>query len=98
MICCSSGSDQPVWARINKAVMDYRRKTNRGVFGLSEAAESLVFAYVGANTTILYRQWVADGKKLPLPELIDLAQRLICGGMAEMIGEQTSSAEETEPL
>ena len=66
MICCSSGSDQPVWARINKAVMDYRRKTNRGAFGLSGAAESLVFAYVGANTTILYRQWVADGEKLPL--------------------------------
>lgn len=46
--------------------MDYRRKTNRCAFGLSGAAESLVFAYVGANTTILYRQWVADGEKLPL--------------------------------
>ena len=60
-----SGSYQSVWEKINKRIMDYRWETNRGVFGLNEYAENLVFAYYGANSTLLYRQWVADEKKLP---------------------------------
>ena len=83
LMCC--GSYQPIWEQINKRIMDYRKETNRGVFGLDEHAENLVFAYYGANSTILYRQWVADGKKLPLEELIALATRLICNGMSSVV-------------
>ena len=80
-----SGSYRPIWEKINKRIMDYRRETNRGVFGLNEYAENLVFAYYGANSTILYRQWVADGKKLPLEVLIEVATKLICGGMSRVV-------------
>ncbi len=80
-----SGSYQPIWEKINKRIMNHRRETNRGVFGLNEYAESLVFAYYGANSTILYRQWVADGKKLQLEELIEMATKLICQGMSSVV-------------
>lgn len=80
-----SGSYQPVWEKINKRIMDYRRSTNRGVFGLNEYAENLIFAYYGANSTLLYRQWVADGKKLSLEELIEVATKLICNGMSSVV-------------
>lgn len=83
-----SGSYRPVWAKINKKIMDYRKETNRGVFGLNEYAENLVFAYYGANSTLLYRQWVADGKKLPLEDLIQIATKLICNGMSSVVTEQ----------
>ncbi len=82
-----SGSYRPVWEKINRKIMAYRRETNRGVFGMNEYAENLVFAYYGANSTLLYRQWVADGKKLPLEELIDVATRLICDGMSSVVPE-----------
>ena len=80
-----SGSYQPIWEKINKRIMNHRRETNRGVFGLNEYAESLVFAYYGANSTVLYRQWVADGKKLQLEELIEMATKLICQGMSSVV-------------
>ena len=80
-----SGSYRPVWEKINKRIMDYRRETNQGAFGLNEYAENLVFAYYGANSTLLYRQWVADGKKLPLEELIQVATELICNGMSSVV-------------
>ena len=80
-----NGSYQTVWMRINKKIMDYRKETNRGVFGLDQYAENLVFAYYGANSALLYRQWVADGKKLPLEDLIDMATRLICNGMSSVV-------------
>lgn len=83
-----SGSYMPIWEKINKRIMDYRRETNRGIFGLNQYAENLVFAYYGANSTILYRQWVADGKKLSLEELIDVAEKLICGGMSSVVKGQ----------
>lgn len=80
-----SGSYYPVWEKINHRIMEHRRKTNRGVFGLDEYSENLVFAYYGANSTLLYRQWVADGKKLPLEELIEIATKLICSGMSSVV-------------
>ena len=82
-----SGSYHPVWEGINRRIMEFRRETNRGVFGLGEYEENLVFAYYGANSTLLYRQWVADGKRLPLETLIELATKLICGGMSSVVPE-----------
>ena len=86
-IMCS-GSYRPIWDKINKRIMDYRRETNRGVFGLDEYSENLVFAYYGANSALLFRQWVADGKKLSLEELIDIATRLICNGMSSVVKDE----------
>lgn len=80
-----SGSYRPIWEKINKRIMDYRKETNRGVFGLDEYSENLVFAYYGANSSILFRQWVLDGKKLPLEKLIDMATKLICDGMSSIV-------------
>lgn len=80
-----SGSYRPIWEKINKRIMDYRKETNRGVFGLDEYAENLVFAYYGANSSLLFRQWVMDGKKLPLAELVDMATKLICNGMSSIV-------------
>ena len=84
-----NGSYRPIWEKINRKIMEYRRETNRGVFGLSEYAENLVFAYYGATSTLLYRQWVADGKQLPLEELIAVATKLICNGMASVVTENS---------
>lgn len=78
-------SYRSVWGRINEKVMRYRIQTNRGAFGLEEYKENLVFAYYGANSAILYRQWVLDGKKLPLEDLIQMATNLICEGISSML-------------
>lgn len=80
-----AGSYSHVGDRINAAIMAHQAKTYRGAFSDNLLEDNLVFAYFAANSTILYRQWVADGKKLPLEELIQTATRLICGGMAEYV-------------
>ena len=74
LLCC--GSYQFVYDEINKAIMEHRRKTNRGVFGMDEASENIVFSYFGSVSAILYRQWVADGKKLSIDEITALATNL----------------------
>ena len=82
-----SGSYQFFYDRINRQIMEHRKSVNRGAFGMDEAAENIVFAYYGGITAILYRQWAADGKKLPLDEVIGLATRLICDGMSSVVQE-----------
>ena len=82
-----SGSYQFFYDRINRQIMEHRKLVNRGAFGMDEAAENIVFAYYGGITAILYRQWAADGKKLSLEKVIQLATRLICDGMSSVVQE-----------
>ena len=65
--------------------MSHRKKNNKGAFSVDEAYENIIFAYYGANSTVIYRQWVADGKKLSLDEVTDLAVNLVCYGLSSVM-------------
>ncbi len=80
-----SGSYQFFYDRINQQVMGHRKLMNRGAFGMDEPSENIIFAYYGSITAILYRQWVADGKKLSLEKVIELSAKLICQGMSSVV-------------
>ena len=64
------------------------RQTNKRVIAKSTAIFIIIFGFNGANSTLLYRQWVADGKKLSLETLIDIATKLICNGMSSVVKEK----------
>ncbi len=80
-----SGSYQFLYDRINQQVMEYRKRMNRGAFSMDKSSENIIFAYYGSITAILYRQWAADGKRLPLEEVIELSTKLICEGMSSVV-------------
>lgn len=79
-------SYHPVFRRCNRAIMDLRRTQNTGALGITRPAEEIVFAFFGSVTPIVYRQWVADGRELPLGDAVELAVGLICHGMAHLDG------------
>lgn len=81
-----SGSYRHIGDKIIAAIMSHRAKTNKGAFSDNPLEDSLVFAYFSANSPLLYRQWVADGKKLSVEELIAVATKLICGGLSAYVG------------
>lgn len=43
--------------------------------------QRIILQYIQVSTVGIYRQWVKDGKKMPLEELIQLSTSLICQGM-----------------
>ena len=86
LLCCASY--QSVWNQVNQKIMHHRMETNRGAFGMEKYTENIIFAFYGSTSTLIYRQWVEDGKKLPLDELIDIATKLICDGMFSVVREQ----------
>ena len=83
----SSGSYEHIGNRINERIMSYQAERYRGAFSKNIYEDNLVFAYFAPITTILYRQWIKDNKKMPLEDLIATATRLICGGLSEYVKE-----------
>ena len=80
-----SGSYEHIGAKINEKIMAYQAKMYSGAFSKNIYEDNLVFAYFAANTTILYRQWVKDGKVMPLEDLIVSATKLICNGISAYV-------------
>jgi len=80
-----SGSYSHIGDKINEKIMAYQAEKNRGAFSRNPLVDNLVFAYFAANSTILYRQWVTDGKQLPLEDLITASTNLICNGLSAYI-------------
>ena len=47
----------------------------------STEIQNIIKSFVSQSTLIIYRQWIADEKKIPLDEIINLAAKLICNGI-----------------
>lgn len=43
--------------------------------------QNIIMSFVSEATLAIYRQWVDDGKKIPLDDIIGLASDLICKGV-----------------
>lgn len=82
-----SGSYSMIGEQVNSKIMEYRSEKNRGAFSKDPLEDNLVFAYFASNSVILYRQWVKDGKKMPLEDLIRTATNLICSGIQAYVGK-----------
>ena len=83
-----SGSNTDISDSIYERVMSYRKEKNKGAFSSDEQEDNLAFAFFSSSTAVLYRQWVADGKKYPIEDLIQTATRLICNGLDNYVSEE----------
>ena len=43
--------------------------------------QNIVMAYVSQSTLAIYRQWVADKKRIPLEDIIETTITLVCNGL-----------------
>ena len=43
--------------------------------------QNIIITYLSQSTLAIYKQWVADGKRLPLDDVIELAIQLVCHGV-----------------
>ncbi|GHU89486.1 hypothetical protein FACS189476_08540 [Spirochaetia bacterium] len=45
------------------------------------ATQNILIAYMSSASIEMLKQWVADGQKMPLEDIISLAEKLICYGL-----------------
>lgn len=43
--------------------------------------QNILLGFVQSASIEMYRQWVADGKKIPLEEIIEMSNQLLCTGV-----------------
>ena len=78
-ITCDSRFDT-IREGMQRTVMAYTRGRTQKTKEQDRAVQNIIQTYSGV-TLYLYRQWVADGRKIPLEKMIQLATALMEHGM-----------------
>ena len=76
-----SGSYHYISRRITNEIMSETWGADGKQRNVDPYVQNIIMAFVSQSTIEIYKQWVADGKKIPLEEIIALTTRLICGGV-----------------
>lgn len=78
-ITCSGGYESIRDDLIEKN-LDYTRQQSGYLALLDEPHQKILLRFIRSSTIEIYKEWVADGKKIPLDEIIEIAITLICTG------------------
>ena len=63
------------------AMLIHNRKRNNPYEKYSLEEQHIINNYLCTTSMSLYQQWVTDGKKIPLEQMIDLSGKLLSGGI-----------------
>ena len=78
-ITCS-GSYNAVRQEMTEQVMQSTWQRSENFKKLQPYQQHMLINFINVSIISLYRQWVADGKQLPLEDLIRLSNALVCTG------------------
>lgn len=79
-ITCS-GSYQYISNSMINDVMKETWETASQIQKIEQYRRNILTVYTTSSTMEIYKQWVADGKKIPIEELIEISCKLICKGI-----------------
>lgn len=79
-ITCS-GNYKYISRKITNDIMSQTWKTDSQSSSVNPYIQNVVMTYVAQSTLEIYKQWIADGKKIPIEDIINIATQLICNGV-----------------
>lgn len=79
-ITCS-GNYKYISRKITNDIMNQTWKIGSQSSAENPYIQNIIMTYVAQSTLEIYKQWVADGKKIPLENIIKIATQLICNGV-----------------
>lgn len=65
-------------------MLQHNRSRHNPYASFSQAQQNIINTFLGTSSVNLYRQWVRDGKILPLEDLIELSGRLFYSGISSI--------------
>ena len=80
-ITCSTGAYSQTRQEMIDRVTERTWGKSEAFRALSGAEQAMVLSFVSSVSVGCYRQWAADGKTMPLEEVIRLSTALMCGGL-----------------
>ena len=82
-----SGSYHYISRKITKEIMSKTWGTDSMEKKIDPYIQNIIIAFVSQSTIEIYKQWVNDGKKIPLEEIIALTTKLVCNGINGLASE-----------
>lgn len=79
LVC--SGSYHYISRKITNEIMSATWQRDAEIHHLNPYIQNIIMAYVSNCSLDIYRQWVADDRKIPLDEIIQIATKLVCNGL-----------------
>ncbi len=79
-------SYRPFCNKLHTATLQHNLSRHNPYADFSSETQSMIYTFLVASSLELYRQWIADGKKLPLEEVIELTGKLLNKGISGIIG------------
>ena len=79
LVC--SGSYHYISRKITNEIMSATWRRDAEIHHLNPYIQNIVMSYVSNCSLNIYRQWVADDRKIPLEEIIQIATKLVCNGL-----------------
>lgn len=76
----SSSAYMGIMWKVLDAMSEERLQENQRPSGWSEAEWSLYYTHVNTSQYRIYKQWVEDGRIVPIEHMVDLTVKLICDG------------------
>lgn len=67
------------------AMLRHNRLRHNPYAAFSPEEQNIINTYLGVSSVNLYRQWIADDKKLPLEDLIQLSGQLFTNGVSSIL-------------
>ncbi len=82
-----SGSYHYISRRITNEIMSETWGADGKQKNVDPYVQNIMMTFVAQSTIEIYKQWVADGKKIPLEEIIALTAKLICTGVNGLVSQ-----------
>ena len=76
-----SGSYHYISRRITNEIMSETWGADGKRKNVDPYVQNIIMTFVSQSTIEIYKQWVSDGKKIPLDEIVALTTKLICNGV-----------------
>lgn len=77
-----NGTYGEVANQINHRAIAYYQEHYGGLFLSNQLEENLIWTFWTNTSLLLYRQWVTDGRKVPITKLEEIATHLVCDGLS----------------
>lgn len=79
-ITCS-GSYDYIRSKMVNDVMNSKWGQSTWLQMLEPSKQAVLLEFIQSASMSVYRKWVADGKKIPLRDMIELSNQLLCSGV-----------------
>ena len=80
-ITCATGAYSRTRQQMIDRVIAETWGESKAFRGLNPAEQRMVLNFISTVSVGCYREWVADGKQMPLEDVIQLSTTLMCGGL-----------------